>query len=59
MLNSTYNILEELGKGQFGIVYKGVNIHTKEEVAIKVEKKDTKLLKRESNIYAQYHSYRF
>jgi len=51
MFNSTYNILEELGRGKFGIVYKGENIHTKEEVAIKIEKKDTKLLKRESNIY--------
>lgn len=51
MFNSTYDLLEELGKGQFGTVYKGVNIITKEEVAIKIEKKETKLLKRESNIY--------
>ena len=53
MLNSTYNILEELGRGRFGVVYKGENIHTKEEVAIKIEmiENNAKLLKRESNIY--------
>jgi len=52
MINTTYKILEEIGAGQFGIVYKGVNKITEEEVAIKVENKQkTKLLKREANIY--------
>ena len=47
-----YKLLEELGSGQFGVVYKGVNTITKEEVAIKIENKQkTKLLKREANIY--------
>lgn len=47
-----YTLLEEIGSGQFGTVYKGVNNTTKEEVAIKVENKQkTKLLKREANIY--------
>ena len=51
MLKS-YKLLEELGSGQFGVVYKGVNNITKEEVAIKIENKQkTKLLKREANIY--------
>jgi len=50
MLKS-YKLLEELGRGQFGVVYKGVNNITKEEVAIKIENKQTtKLLKREANI---------
>jgi serine/threonine protein kinase len=51
MFNSTYDIIEEIGKGQFGTIYKGLNRNTKEEVAIKIEKKDIKMLKRESNIY--------
>jgi serine/threonine protein kinase len=47
-----YELVELLGSGQFGMVYKGINKKTKEEVAIKIEdKKKTKLLKRESNIY--------
>lgn len=50
MLKS-YKLLEELGRGQFGVVYKGVNNITNEEVAIKIENKQTtKLLKREANI---------
>lgn len=51
MFNSNYEILEEIGKGQFGKVYKGINKNTNEEVAIKVETKATKLLKRETDIY--------
>lgn len=51
-MNSVYEIIEKIGSGQFGIVYKGINKITKEEVAIKVENKQTtKLLKREANIY--------
>lgn len=51
MIN-TYEIIEKIGSGQFGIVYKGINRITNEEVAIKVENKQTtKLLKREANIY--------
>lgn len=51
-MNTTYEIIEQIGSGQFGIVYKGVNKITGEEVAIKVESKQkTKLLKREANIY--------
>lgn len=51
-INSTYEIIEQIGSGQFGVVYKGRNKITKEEVAIKVEnKKKTKLIKREANIY--------
>lgn len=52
MINRTYEIIEKIGSGQFGIVYKGINKITQEEVAVKVENKQkTKLLKREANIY--------
>ena len=55
MLNPTYKIINSIGEGQFGAVYKGLNIHTGEEVAIKMEKKDsygkTRMLKNEANIY--------
>jgi serine/threonine protein kinase len=51
MFHSNYNILEEIGKGQFGKVYKAINKNTNEEVAIKIESKKTRLLKREADIY--------
>jgi serine/threonine protein kinase len=51
-MNTTYEIIEQIGSGQFGVVYKGINKITGEEIAIKVENKQkTKLLKREANIY--------
>jgi serine/threonine protein kinase len=48
---SNYELLEEIGNGKFGKVYRGINKITKEEVAIKIETKATKLLKREADIY--------
>jgi serine/threonine protein kinase len=48
---SNYELLEEIGQGKFGKVYRGINKITKEEVAIKIETKATKLLKREADIY--------
>lgn len=48
-----YRILEKIGEGSFGLIYKGENIRTREKVAIKVEpfEQNTKLLKNESIIY--------
>ena len=47
-----YVILEKLGNGSFGEVYKGENIRTKELVAIKREiQTNNKLLKNEAKIY--------
>jgi len=48
-----YILLEQIGKGMFGWVYKGQNRRTKELVAIKVEPivNETKLLKNEAKIY--------
>jgi len=53
LINNKYTILEKIGSGSFGCIYKGENIRTKEWVAIKVEpiKSETRLLKNESTIY--------
>lgn len=53
MIANKYKILEKIGSGSFGSIYKGENIRTHKLVAIKVEpiKNDLKLLKRESKVY--------
>ena len=37
LINNKYRIIEKLGAGCFGEIYKGENIRTQEYVAIKVE----------------------
>jgi len=53
LINKKYKLIEIIGEGSFGLIYKGHNIRTNEFVAIKVEsiEKETKLLKNESTIY--------
>jgi serine/threonine protein kinase len=53
LINNKYKIVEELGEGSFGKIYKGENIRTNELVAIKIEtiQNGNKLLKNESIIY--------
>ena len=53
LINNKYKIIEKLGAGCFGEIYKGENIRTQEKVAIKVEPitNNLKLLKNESIIY--------
>ncbi len=53
LINNKYKIIEKLGAGCFGEIYKGENIRTQEHVAIKVEPiaNNLKLLKNESVIY--------
>jgi serine/threonine protein kinase len=53
LINKKYILLENIGQGAFGTIYKGENIRTREKVAIKVEafKSGTKMLKNESIIY--------
>ena len=53
LINNKYKIIEKLGAGCFGEIYKGENIRTKEHVAIKVEPiaNNLKLLKNESVVY--------
>ena len=53
LINNKYKIIEKLGSGCFGEIYKGENIRTEEHVAIKVESiaNNLKLLKNESVVY--------
>lgn len=53
LICNKYKLLEKIGEGAFGSIYKGENIRTKELVAVKVEpiENNTKLLKNESIIY--------
>jgi serine/threonine protein kinase len=53
LINNKYKLINEIGKGSFGTIYKGENIRTREKVAIKVEtiEHGTYLLKNESIIY--------
>ena len=53
-INRKYRVIEKIGEGSFGYIYKGENIRTREKVAIKVEPiGKNNLLKNESIIY--YH----
>jgi len=53
LINKKYLLIEKIGSGSFGTIYRGQNVRTKEFVAIKVEPiiNDLKLLKNESNVY--------
>lgn len=53
MLGNKYRIIGTLGKGNFGSIYRGINIRTQEEVAIKMEPCDSvsTLLKHETQVY--------
>ena len=37
LIGNKYKLLEKIGEGAFGSIYKGENIRTKELVAVKVE----------------------
>jgi serine/threonine protein kinase len=54
-----YKLIEKIGEGSFGIVYKSKNIRTNELVAIKVEKinKNTNILKYETKIMQYLNSF--
>lgn len=53
LINNKYILLEQIGSGTFGSIYKSKNTRSDEIVAIKVEpiKNGTKMLKNESTIY--------
>ena len=53
MIANKYEIQEKIGKGSFGFIYQGMNLRTREKIAIKVEpiQSQFKLLKNETVIY--------
>lgn len=53
LIGNKYKILEKIGSGSFGTIYKGENIRNQELVAIKVERihPEVKLLKNETTVY--------
>jgi len=52
ILNNKYKLIDKIGEGAFGSIYRGQNIRTGEKVAIKTEpiEKQTNLLKNESKV---------
>ena len=52
-ISNKYIILEKIGNGNFGTIFKGENIRTKEKVAIKISSMQNKynLLKNEAKVY--------
>ena len=52
IIANKYEIIEKIGEGTFGKVFKGKNIRSNENVAIKIQYKDIeKVLKHEAKIY--------
>jgi serine/threonine protein kinase len=52
IIANKYEILEQIGEGTFGKVFKGKNIRSNEEIAIKIQHKDIEnVLKHEAKIY--------
>jgi len=53
MINNKYKLINKIGEGTFGSIYKAENCRKREEVAIKIEpiKSNLNLLKNESKIY--------
>jgi len=53
IINNKYKLLEKIGSGTFGSIYKAEHLRTKQLVAIKMESIDSKckMLKNESTIY--------
>lgn len=52
VVEGKYKITSKVGEGSFGKIFKGINVNSDEEVAVKIEKSsDSSLLKTEAKIY--------
>ena len=52
IIGNKYEIMENIGEGSFGKVFKGINIRSNEEIAIKIQYKSIgNVLKHEAKIY--------
>jgi serine/threonine protein kinase len=60
LIGNKYRLVEKIGEGCFGSIYKSENIRTRELVAIKVEKRSSNmgLLKNETKIYQYLNSFK-
>jgi serine/threonine protein kinase len=60
LIGNKYRLVEKIGEGCFGSIYKSENIRTRELVAIKVEKRSDNigLLKNETKIYQYLNSFK-
>lgn len=56
IISNKYQIEEIIGSGKFGIVFKGKNITTNKNVAIKMEKNDVHILKHETTILSYLYN---
>lgn len=56
ILANRYKIMDKIGEGNFGEIYKGINIRTNELIAIKKENKNNKSLKNEAKLYQYLNS---
>ncbi len=59
LVANKYKLIEKIGDGSFGVIYRGQNIRTNEFVAVKVEtiSSNVKLLKNESTVYQYLMNY--
>ena len=53
LIAKKYCLLNEIGSGSFGVLYRAFNIHTQEDVVLKMEliNSEMKLLKKYINTY--------
>ena len=60
IIGNKYQIQDLIGEGTFGKVFKGKNIRTNEEIAIKIQYKGVvNVLKHEAKIYKFFERYKW
>ena len=56
IISKPFKIIKKLGSGGCADIFEGINLLNNQKVAIKIEKKNSSLLKIESNIYSYLHN---